>query len=110
MKIKKGQTVWFIVNRGRKTSLQEGIVSSSGKKYITVDEQYKFHTDTLQEVTDYGSPGNLYTDKQEYLDQRELNNVNLILRTYFRNDPTLSLAQAKEIMAIIGLDENKDHQ
>lgn len=100
--IKKGDTVWY-TNGFRNSGLNEGIVTSAGRKYITVNERYKFHTSNFREVVNYGAPGALYTSEKEYYDEVELRQNLFKIRNEidFHNSLKLTVEQTREILEIM---------
>lgn len=69
--ITKGQKVFLVRGarrHGESASIFEKIVSSVGRKYITLRHDYgtKYHKDTLRPVSKYTTYDQIYTDIQEY--------------------------------------------
>ena len=105
---KTGDTVYVLLrNKGRNTSplITEHIVKSSGRKYITLDNNDKyeeFKDDFLLQVINYGEKRLLFRTKKdaaEYLERYDL-------ISWFRNQATtnvdnFSLDQLKKIKEII---------
>lgn len=102
-----GQPVWFFIPYGS-ASLVEGKITTVGRKYLTINERYRFHIDTLIEADGNGSRMRMYTSKEVYLAEREHEqNVSAIAK-FFRNLSTqqaVTLEQTRQIMKILNIEE-----
>ena len=105
----KGQIVYLKpgVNEARhNAAIREGIVKIVGRKYITVSierDEYKFHIDTLREVTSYTPSYYLYESKQQIVDEAEYTRLSQSIRKTIEycSKQDLSLEQLRQIKAII---------
>ena len=88
--IEVGQTVW-VVSKGHRNrdpeTINERIVASVGRKYFTLQGNHvgrKYRLDTLQEVSEFGSPSRVYTSLTEIFDKQERESLEGEIRSAFR--------------------------
>lgn len=97
-------------SRGRKQILTPVIVTKVGNKYFTCERangEWKNPTEYLingwSEKTDYSANSRLYESEQEWLDEKEYNCLNKLIResfvSYAKNDFTID--QLRRIVKII---------
>lgn len=112
----KGQIVYLKpgINLSRDgRGIQEGVVKSVGRKYITVGigefREHKFHKHTLKEHTCYSPSYYLYENKQDILDEAEYSQLSQFIRKFFDyvGKEQMSLEQLRQIKEII---EGGTHQ
>lgn len=97
----KGQKIWYFIDY--LNELKEGEITTVGRKYLTVNERYQFHIDTLKEKEYSGDAGVLYLRKEDYELEQELKSNIRTLRNVFSihriND--LTLEQTRDILKVL---------
>lgn len=88
-----GQTVWSLnvgnAARNRKQELTPLIVRGVGRKYFTCSHEQSpnhlitFHLDTWREKTNYSADHSLYTNPQDWEDEREYSEISNLIRKAF---------------------------
>jgi hypothetical protein len=100
-KIEVGQTVYLYREQQPKPTK----VVSVGKKYFQIDDPWfrrtQFFIDTLLSNTECGSPDQIYLDKQELLDEIEMNKLKSELIQSCRYFDNFNLDQLRRIKSII---------
>lgn len=96
-----GQTVWHTAYPSRDVEIKEGKVTKVGRKYVSVDDRYRFYIDNLVEDTNYGARGKLYLDKQVYEDEVEFTKNIITLRNSFYFGCGVTLEQTRQILKIL---------
>ena len=114
----EGQVVYLApgVNKCRQNpSLVEGTVTKVGRKYITIVaggiREYKFHKDSLKQVTIYTPDYYIYPSKEEYERRVEFEKLLIYFKDLFNPfvpSPGTSLDKLRRMKAI--MEEKEDER
>ncbi len=98
----KEQTVWYTHAKGG-NSLNKGIITSAGPRFITVDNKIKFRRYSLTEIVSMGVPGQMFLSEDEYYSLNELkdNLREINTKTAIGNPLNLTVEQTRKILEIM---------